>query len=242
MRLVTWNANCRFREKLGLFSPTEHDALVIQECENTESSRQVYGDAGWNFAWTGVNPNKGLGIFTPAGKKIEVLEWNHGQYRYFLPARIADKISVVGVWAQKGKDRSAGYAGQINQFILDNEDFIRMVKPIIVGDFNCNAMWDEKYPTANHTSNNKDLESLGLKSLYHAQENCNPGQEADFTFFMYRDHNRPYHIDYAYLPLDRVPGATINIGSPAIWLKHSDHLPLYIDLAPGDSPVSIPPS
>jgi exonuclease III len=230
MRILTWNANCKFRDKISLFSPDDRDVLIIQECENTKASEAAYKNAGWDYVWVGENRHKGLGVFVPAGNPIEPLNWQFNGCRYFLPVSTQGNTTIVGVWAMGGKSKSLSYAGQITQFIQDATGILREQAPIIAGDFNSNTIWDDRHPVANHTANNEVLDSLGLRSLYHAQKGCAQGAECEATLYMYRDRTRPYHIDYCYLSVDLVDVSTIEIGSPSVWLEHSDHMPLFIDI------------
>ena len=230
MRLVTWNANCRFRDKIRLFSPNDRDVLIIQECENTKASEATYKNAGWDYVWVGANRHKGLGIFVPAGNSIELLDWQFEGCRYFLPVIVQGDTTIVGVWAMGGKSKNVSYAGQITQFIQETAGMLREQIHIIAGDFNSNAIWDDRHPVANHTGNNEILESFGLRSLYHAQEGCAQGAESEATLYMYRDRAKPYHIDYCYLSTNLVDISAIVIGSPSVWLEHSDHMPLFVDM------------
>ena len=34
MKIVSWNANCKFRDKLNIIDAYGWDVLVVQECEN----------------------------------------------------------------------------------------------------------------------------------------------------------------------------------------------------------------
>jgi exonuclease III len=231
MRLISWNANCRFRDKIRLFSPKDHDVLIIQECEKTKVSESAYKNAGWDFVWVGANRHKGLGVFVPAGNPIESIELQVEGCRYFLPVRTQGDTMIVGVWAMGGRSKKLSYAGQISQFIKDAAEMLREQKPIIAGDFNSNAIWDDRHPVANQTANNEMLESFGLRSLYHLKEGCAQGAESEATLYMYRDPTRPYHIDYCYLSADLVEKSTMKIGSPLVWLEHSDHMPLFINMA-----------
>jgi len=134
-----------------------------------------------------------------------------------------------------GKSKSVSYAGQITQFIQETAGMLREQIHIIAGDFNSNAIWDDRHPVANHTGNNEILESFGLRSLYHAQEGCAQGAESEATLYMYRDRAKPYHIDYCYLSTNLVDISAIVIGSPSVWLEHSDHMPLFVDMTANDA-------
>lgn len=62
MRIVTWNANCKFREKFHLLG--DFDLAIVQECEDPkQSNNQKYKEWASNYFWTGKLKHKGLGIF-----------------------------------------------------------------------------------------------------------------------------------------------------------------------------------
>ena len=58
MRLVSWNANCKFREKFHLLGP--FDVAVIQECEDpakcADGEYRAWSD---NYLWVGDLKHKG---------------------------------------------------------------------------------------------------------------------------------------------------------------------------------------
>jgi len=231
MKIVTWNANGKFRDKVQLFDPKSTNILVVQECENTEKSIESYNAAGWKFLWLGENKNKGLGIFVPLNHTIEPLSWEMENCRYFLPVTINQKNIVIGVWAMGGKSKSVSYAGQVSRFLYEYSDKINPEHTMIIGDFNSNSIWDKRHKNANHTNNDARLNQVGLRSLYHSKKNELQGSETEPTFFMYRKPDKPYHIDFAYLPEKYLEGASIDIGSNENWLKYSDHMPIFICLS-----------
>jgi len=232
MKIVSWNANGKFREKIRLFDPTTTDVLVIQECERTEESEGLYRDAGWEFQWLSENIHRGLGVFVPVGRRCKRLSLGITECQYFLPVSVDDSQTIVGVWAMGGGSKSASYAGQITRFLDKYANLIDPTNTILIGDFNSNSIWDKRHRVANHTSNDARLSELGLKSLYHSRENEDQGKETRPTFYMYRKRDKPYHIDYAYLPKRYVEDALIEIGCPNEWLEHSDHMPLIVNLEP----------
>lgn len=231
MKIVSWNAQQKFREKIRLFSPSDVDVLVVQECENTEKAAALYREAGWRCAWRGENPHKGLGVFVPRSSEIAPLDWGIDGCRFFLPVRLGGGLVVVGVWAMGGPRRSDAYAGQVSRFIEAHGHRIDSASTCLIGDFNSNAIWDTRHKTANHTHNDALLNALGLRSLYHAHRAEQNGLERLPTFYLHRHRNKPYHLDYAYLPEDSVRGSSIEIGDPDTWLAVSDHMPLFIDAA-----------
>lgn len=48
---------------------------------------------------------------------------------------------------------------------------------------------------------------------------------------MYRHVNKPYHIDYVFMPAAKLADSKIELGKADAWLHHRDHIPLFIDLA-----------
>jgi len=230
MNIVSWNANGKFREKILLFSPATTDVLVIQECENTEKSQALYRAAGWDFHWISENQHRGLGIFVPLRRRCKKLSWGITDCQYFLPVEVRDKIIIVGVWAMGGKSKSTSYAGQITRFLDSNAHRLNSNKIVLIGDFNSNAIWDKRHRVANHTANDKRLVDVGLTSLYHREKSEEQGKETTPTFYMYRKKEKPYHIDYVYLPEKILETASIDVGCPDQWLQYSDHMPLFITL------------
>lgn len=47
---------------------------------------------------------------------------------------------------------------------------------------------------------------------------------------MHRKIEKPYHIDYAFTSKNILESAQLEIGSPAEWLKLSDHMPIIFDI------------
>jgi endonuclease/exonuclease/phosphatase family metal-dependent hydrolase len=74
---------------------------------------------------------------------------------------------------------------------------------------------------------------MGLVSAYHSRYAEEQGRETRPTFFLYRHEQRPYHIDYCFLPtawLGRVRDVTV--GGHGAWASKSDHMPLTVDVGP----------
>lgn len=231
MKIVSWNAGQKFREKIKLFDPKEIDVLVIQECENTDLSADMYKAAGWDFQWIGQNKHKGLGIFVPVNSTIESLDWAITECYFFLPVKISNDLVILGVWTKGGKSKSVSYAAQLTRFLDNHIDKIDAERTILIGDLNSSFNFDKRRDKHyNHTKNTDRLSKIGLKSLYHFQTKEEQGSETKSTFFMYRHPDKPYHIDYAYLPTASLENASIEIGCPSDWLQKSDHVPLFVYL------------
>ena len=138
---------------------------------------------------------------------------------------------ILGVWTKDGKSKSVSYAAQVTRFLDSYIENIDAERTILIGDFNSSFNFDKRRDNHyNHTKNTSRLAEIGLHSLYHFQTKEEQGSESKSTFYMYRHQDKPYHINYTYLPKAYLQSASIEIGQPGDWLQHSDHVPLFIQL------------
>ena len=64
MRIISWNAQGKFREKFPEIRKLSGDIYIIHECENPLHCRnREYREFAAGGLWWGDNKNKGLGIF-----------------------------------------------------------------------------------------------------------------------------------------------------------------------------------
>ena len=105
-----------------------------------------------------------------------------------------------------------------------------MTNCLVLGDFNSNKIWDEKPRVCNHSDVVRELEEIGIRSLYHEFFNEEQGKEVTPTFFLQKNLNKKYHIDYAFADKSYFGKVRdMSIGSTFEWLQVSDHMPLIID-------------
>ena len=75
------------------------------------------------------------------------------------------------------------------------------------------------------------LKEINIFSAYHTYQNVAQGLENHPTYFMYRHINKPYHIDYCFASkcfLEKT--VSVSVGQFSEWIKHSDHMPVIIDI------------
>ena len=231
MRIVTWNCNGAFRRKFEPIDALDADVVVIQECEDPLQSTQEYRSWAGDHAWIGYGKNKGIGIFPRKGQSIEQLAWPSNTWELFLPVRIDDSFTILGVWTQHAAPSRFAYIGQFWHY-LELHGHALGEDTVICGDFNSNAIWDKPKRFWNHSDCMDALAASGFRSLYHHTTGEQQGAELLPTFFLQRKEEKPFHIDYVFTHQKRFNGRRVSaqVGLPSEWLSLSDHLPIIADL------------
>jgi exonuclease III len=238
LRVVTWNCNGAFRKKFASIEKFNADIYIIQECE--DPSRVVKKPEGYEsfskgHLWTGDNKNKGLGVFVRNGVSIEKTEldqtWNELNLKWFLPFQTENKQKMLAVWSHRGESDEYRYIGQFWCFLQKHKENMR--NTVIAGDFNSNTIWDYKRSECTHSNCVKDLKAIGIESLHHVIEGVAQGEETKHTFFLYKNKEKKYHIDYFFVPTNLLKQTKeFRIESFNEWMMFSDHVPLiweYVD-------------
>lgn len=252
LKIVTWNCGGAFRKKLDAIDDHDADILVIQECEDPQQSTQTFRRWAGEYLWIGTNKNKGIGIFPKKGHVVRELSWC-GSYRLqglhsdsstihwettelklFLPFKVDESLDVVAVWTKSENCRVFRYIGQLWKFLQIHRNDLASGNQILLGDFNSNTIWDRPDRWWNHSDVVNELTKIGLRSLYHVQNNEAHGCESIPTFYLHKKLNKAYHIDYAFLS-KHYHGSEIQIGESSDWLSYSDHMPLFLKIRQTDS-------
>ncbi len=234
LKIISWNCNMAFRKKYEKVVALKPDLLVIQECENGIKLQSHLESIDYNqLIWYGNNPNKGVAILSFNDLKIEINPNHNPEFEYIIPVDLylgKRKINLFCIWAMPHKTvRAKRYVGQIwgaiNYYEKDLND-----DSILIGDFNSNAIWDEKKRVGNHTDVVNFLDKKNIKSIYHNNSGIKHGEEKDPTLFLLKNKEKPYHIDYCFLSNALFSKqTTIEIGKYKEWIKLSDHMPLIVN-------------
>ena len=231
MKFLSWNCNCKFREKFHLLDEYKPDVMIVQECEDPERSfDKEYKSWAKNYIWIGDNKNKGLGVFANKNINLKKLPIPSSNYKLFLPILINNKHTLIGVWTKASTTKKNGYINQLYNFLAENKNILDFSKIIIAGDWNSNAQWDSKRPTGNHSNVVSLLNKKNVHSAYHYLNEVDHGSELEPTFYHYRDKTKAFHIDYIFLNknwLEKPYSFSIFNSDP--WLKYSDHVPIVFD-------------
>jgi exonuclease III len=74
------------------------------------------------------------------------------------------------------------------------------------------------------------LADNNIHSIYHRHFEIEQGKEINPTFFLQRNINKSYHIDYCFASADILGKVqNVEIGTYDNWSAHSDHSPLIVD-------------
>lgn len=231
MRLVSWNCNGALRKKFSELKALEADIYIVQECEDPKRcSDSIYAEWTQNSLWIGENKNRGLGVFARPGLALTEMQFDAQGLELFLPFQVNGSVNILAAWTKEAGSPTFKYIGQLWKYLQIHPDFLSAGKSILMGDLNSNVCWDKWDRWWNHSDVVKQLADLGLQSLYHHQSAEPQGKETTPTFFMHRNIEKPYHIDYAFLSQELLQSAALQIGMSQNWMEHSDHMPLIVDL------------
>jgi len=220
-----------FRKKADLLLQYQPDLLIIQECEHP--NKIFFSKPPGSVIWHGDNQHKGLGVFSFGNYKLELLAGHESSFKTILPIAVSNgdiDFTLFAIWANHPEDKGYQYIGQIWKAIHHYEYLIKAEKTILIGDFNSNSIWDKPRRVGNHTDMIKKLDLKRIKSVYHHHFDQEHGCEQHPTFNLYKNIDKPYHLDYCFVSEDIMLKLTgMKIGTYDEWRKHSDHLPLIID-------------
>lgn len=231
MKLVTWNAAMRFRDKIEKILPFDADLLIVPECEAPEKWKGNKNfQSTHQFLWYGDNPNKGIGVMTlNQNYKIELHPSYNKEFRYIIPLIVSgiDDFILFAVWSQNTKKQFYSYIGQIH-LALNYYEALLKEPCVIIGDWNSNKIFDYIKRVGTHSEVVEFLKNEGIVSVYHSYFNEEHGQESLPTYYFRKERTRPFHLDFVFVSesiLKRL--SHFAIGAYDDWIEFSDHIPLY---------------
>ncbi len=235
MRFVTWNCQGAFRGKAHALATFAPDIAIIQECEALDRlhAARAYIPAN-DTLWFGDYAPKGLAILAYGEYTLELDSRYNSGIRHCVPIKVSgpSTFHLLAVWAMGHNNRRLSYIAQVHKAVEAYADFIREAPTLVAGDFNSNRQWDHIPRLANHSQVVANLGAAGLGSLYHEYTGQPQGSERQPTFFMNRNVERCFHIDYCFAPrawLRRVK--RVSVGAHRDWSSLSDHSPLFVEIA-----------
>jgi exodeoxyribonuclease III len=237
IRIVTWNC-CKGNsvKRDAVLKKYNPDIAIIQEIDRPEKENDNHGV----WVHNSLTKNLGVSVISSHGWELEVCPDFPKSPEVFVPVKVRRgeiSFNLLGVWTQKeGK-----YIESFQEVLENCQHFFQPSVSVIAGDFNSNPQWDKMHKKFCHTLLNENLKKeFGLVSAYHAKNpSVLPGAEdpTHSTFFMYGHRDKPFHIDYCYVP-ENWEILDTEIGSYDEWCnkdtsskdRKSDHCPLIVDL------------
>ncbi|MCP9769366.1 endonuclease/exonuclease/phosphatase family protein [Lacihabitans sp. LS3-19] len=233
MKIITWNCQGAFRKKAKSIFIKNPDITIIQECENLEKlNTEKNLDLLKNQIWIGDNKHKGLGIFSNEKYILNIHQKYNPDLKYIVPVIVkGDSINftLFAIWANNKEDKDGQYVEQVWKAINYYEKLLENELVILTGDFNSNTIWDKPSRIGNHSDVVEKLSTKAIHSIYHKHLNQTQGKEEHPTFYLYKNKNKPYHIDYAFVSLSMFEKLIeFEVGTYEDWIAISDHSPLIM--------------
>jgi endonuclease/exonuclease/phosphatase family protein len=229
LRIVTWNCGMALARKAPNLLALQPDIAVIQEC--SKNSVDVLHSHGFSGLWFGTNPNKGLSVFCSKEFSLRAGGDLFGKWVVPLRVRGAADFKLLALWAcPVGTNRADNYIGQVYRCLAEQCGWFGNAPIVVAGDFNSNSQWDANRPGRNHTEVVRLFGSHGLVSAYHAHHGEKQGAETRPTYYFYRHQDKPFHIDYVFVP-KRWKLRSVEVGSFSEWRHLSDHVPVVVDVS-----------
>ena len=234
MKLITWNCQGAFRKKADLVLTLHPDILIVQECEHPD--KLVYSSTTQrpnDLLWFGDNKHKGLGVFSYSDYKFQLLDQHNKDIKFISPISVTNEqfeFTLFAIWANNRNDPDGQYIEQVCKAVNHYDQLLNNERIILTGDFNSNKIWDRNHRTANHSAMVAKLSEKSIISVYHTLLDQEQGKEKHPTFFLQRNKDKPYHIDYCFTSLDLYDKVkNLEIGTYENWITQSDHVPLIIN-------------
>jgi len=221
LNVVSWNCNQNFKTKFQLLRKNL-DIYVIQESEKLDSDFFT----GYSSHWTGKSNNKGLAVLTKNDSKLAEI-YDDSKFKYVLPVEIGS-LRLLAVWLfnhriKDGEPYESGYF--IDAFKYYKEWLIEGKETLVIGDFNNSIIWDKENKKNNWCEIVALLREIGLESAYHSVSGEPFGVETKNTYFMHKDSQKKYHIDYVFKKRNIL--SKIDLEEFKSFSEYSDHVPIY---------------
>jgi hypothetical protein len=225
VRLVTWNC-CRgaYSTKTPLLDPLAADIAVFQECARPEIESET-------CVWFGDNPRQGIAVKASNEYTLRALpRVDVPKFVFPLEVHGPEVFTLLAVWSKGGQKHR--YVMGVVKAVQTYRTLFESAPTVLIGDLNSNAIWDSLHPEGlNHSALISLLSELGLVSSYHHFFGEAQGSETRPTCYLLWNKERPYHIDYCFVPKSWASRIQrVDIGSYEAWRQYSDHRPLLVDI------------
>lgn len=234
MRIITWNCNKGFKQKIKAISKYSPDIVILQECENINDIELVDDiQPSYKYQFQGNN-TVGIGILCYKNFNIRpfMVTETYVEDNVGIPFIIdgPKTFQILSVWTGGNEDKNKDYLNALNSFLKKNKDWVFQNDTFIMGDFNSNLIYNKKEQQIHREMLNLMTE-LGLCSAYHHYFQDEQGKEKQPTFYFHKKKESPFHMDFIFIPeklKDKIK--KIEVGIFDDWHTYSDHMPVIMDI------------
>jgi exodeoxyribonuclease-3 len=223
MRIATWNIQKGLDDNWPVLESLGADVMTVQEC-GEQTAAQAADLDGWACEWQPGGWEKGLAVLTRQPYHIEAREEQDSSAVSVIIGG-SHRFRFVGFWAMTESHAGSSYPRQGTRLIerLPIDD----IPTVVAGDFNASR-------SAPHLANVERLRERGLVSSYHSFYSVpHSGTEDHPTSYFQWDRDRPYHMDFVFVPASWTIGS-VDVGGfdeyPGRGL--SDHVPVVVTVSP----------
>ncbi|MGM9482829.1 endonuclease/exonuclease/phosphatase family protein [Roseateles sp. NT4] len=229
MRIVTWNC-CRgpFDKKMAALESLQPDVAIIPEAMAPAAQTD-------SLRWFPSNASR-LGIQVRAfnGYRLApVRKASAALPNCVSPVRVTHgesgaEFHLLAVWTWPAPSYSRAFLNGLAAYAR----LLKRGPAIVAGDFNGSPFFDR--PTARikrWATGFEQLHAAGLVSAYHRHHQVAYGGEAHATHHFLRKPERPFHIDFCFVPQAWAEqGLAVHLVNDEPWRRLSDHFPLVVDV------------
>jgi hypothetical protein len=225
MRIVAWNC-CRgpFDRKLAALGTLRPDVAVIAEALAPEEEND-------RVLWFPSNASRlGVQVRAFGRNTLRRLEAASGLPNCVVPVQVAGPrrpFNLLAVWTWPAPSYVKAFLNGLEAY----GELLRSGPTVVAGDFNGNPVFDR--PTQRNkwwTQGFARLSDAGLVSAYHEFNGVPYGGEPHATHHFLRKPERPFHIDYCFIPRAwSSKRLAVQVAAQPPWPLLSDHFPLIVD-------------
>lgn len=221
MRIVTWNC-CRgpFEKKLAALKGLTPDIAILTEATRpSEETDQVL--------WFPSGASS-LGIQVRASGEYKIDRIPAADLpNCVVPVRVTGphSFNLLAVWTWPAPSYIKAFMKGLTAYagLLDSSE------TVVAGDFNGNPAFDEPRTKIKLSMAFAQLQEAGLVSAYHHVHAVPWGGERHATHHYLRKPDRPFHIDFCFVPqawADK--GLEVHVSTGPEWNSLSDHFPILV--------------
>ncbi len=226
MRIVTWNC-CRgpFEKKLAALESLAPDIAVLTEATRpSEETDQVL--------WFPSGASS-LGIQVRASGEYKIERIAAADLpNCVVPVRVIGprSFNLLAIWTWPAPSYIKAFMNGLTAYagLLDSDE------TVVAGDFNGNPTFDKPGTRIKWSMAFARLQEAGLVSAYHHAHadhgHAVPwGSERHATHHFLRKPDRPFHIDFCFVPQAWATKALeVHVASGPEWISLSDHFPILV--------------